>query len=192
MQSIPSVVFRAKDAAGQDLIDVQMWIDGQPAGAVGVVARQVDPGRHVFRFRTTDRGETESAFVLREGESDRVESIVFGPAATSGSSPVPIETASSAAASTPSAGPGVVVVGASSLRTAGWIVGAVGVVALTASGALALVAKSKYDGAPGCSDAVCTDLTGWATRNPARADGDVATVVAPAGAAVVAVGPLNS
>ena len=187
--SIPSVVFRVKDAAGQDLMDVQMWIDGQPAGAVGVVARQVDPGRHVFRFRTTDRGETESAFVLREGESDRVESIVFGPAATSGSSPVPIETASSAAASTPSAGPGVARgSSASSLRTAGWIVGAVGVVALTASGALALVAKSKYDGAPGCSDAVCTDPTGWATRNTARADGDVATVVALAGAAVVAVG----
>lgn len=187
--SIPSIVFRVKDAAGQDLMDVQMWIDGQPAGAVGVVARQVDPGRHVFRFRSADRGETESAFVLREGESDRVESIVLGPGATPGA-PVPISTASGAAASTPSAGPEGVARGssASSLRTAGSIVGAVGVVALTASGALALVAKSKYDGAKGCSGAVCTDPNGFDTRNTARSEGDAATVVALAGAAAAAVG----
>jgi hypothetical protein len=187
--SIPSIVFRVKDAAGQDLMDVQMWIDGQPAGAVGVVARQVDPGRHVFRFRAADRSETESAFVLREGESDRVESIVLGPGTTSGS-PVQSETARSAAGSTPSAGPDGVARGssASSLRTAGWIVGAVGVAALGASGALALVAKSKYDGAEGCSGAVCTAPTGFETRNTAREEGDAATVVALAGAAALTVG----
>jgi hypothetical protein len=70
-------------------------------------------------------------------------------------------------------------------RIAGWVVGGAGVVALGVGGVLALTAKSSYDGATGCSASACTDPSGFETRNSARTQGNVATVVLIAGAAAV-------
>jgi hypothetical protein len=205
--AIPSVVLDVKDAAGQDLLDAQLSIDGQGAGAVGVTARQLDPGRHVFRVEVPGRPAVEKAIVLREGDRDRHESVLVGtspPAASAGageavsggaSSP---ETATGSAPASPpaperdgrdapspasSSGDG----GASGLRTAGWIVGGAGVVGLAVGGTIALLAKSSYDGAAGCEGTVC-DAAGLRTRNSARSKGDVATVVFVAGATTLAVG----
>jgi hypothetical protein len=53
------------------------------------------------------------------------------------------------------------------------------------AGALALSAKSSYDGAPGCNATACTDESGFEARNSAHAQGNVATVVFIVGAAAV-------
>ena len=204
--AIPSIVFDVKDASGQDLLDVEVSIDGQAPAALGVVARQVDPGPHVFRFETAGRPAVEKGVVLREGEKERRESIVMGQAAPPAVAPAsPAAAPAAAPAPAPAAAPGAVVASdprgapagdgaevharsSNGLRLAGWIAGGTGIVAMAASGALALVAKSSYEGAEGCNGTVCTTEGGYETRKSARTTGDVATVVLVAGAAATAVG----
>jgi len=70
-------------------------------------------------------------------------------------------------------------------RIAGWIVGGAGVAAMGVASALALSAKSSYEGAPGCNATACTDESGFEARNSAHAQGNVATVVFIVGAAAV-------
>jgi hypothetical protein len=195
--AIPSIVWDVRDAAGQDLIDAQLWIDGQPAGTVGVAARQLDPGRHVFRFEATGRREAERTIVLREGDRDHRESVVLGgpaspaaPVASAPDAPPPIRTPEAATARSEPVENGAAPSGGSggdSLRTAGWLVGGAGVVTMVVGGALGLVAKSSYDGASGCTGTTCNQ-GGFDARSSARTMGDVATVVFVAGAATTAVG----
>ena len=78
--------------------------------------------------------------------------------------------------------------GGSGLRTAGWVVGGAGIVAMVVGGTLGLVARSRYDEPQDCSDRVCNSQSSVDTRNGARSTGDVATVVFVAGAAATAVG----
>jgi hypothetical protein len=192
--AIPSVVLDVKDAAGQDLLDAQLSIDGQPAGPVGVTARQLDPGRHVFRVEAPGRPAVEKAIVLREGERDRHETVLIGtsPAASPITGADATPAASGASAASPLASPtdareAPTSSGASGLRTAGWVVGGAGIVALAVGGTLALLAKSSYDDATGCTGTVC-GADGLQTRNAARDKGDVATIVVVAGATATAVG----
>jgi hypothetical protein len=191
--AIPSVVFDVRDANGADLTDVTIAVDGQPAEAAGFTARPVNPGRHLFRFEAPGRQAVEEALVLREGEKDRRESAVMGAADAAGASPsTPGSPGSpSSPGSAGSTGRAVAEVAsrpASGLRTAGWIVGGTGIVAMAAGATIALVARSSYESAPGCSGSVCTTQPGLDARNSARATGDVATVVFVAGAAATAVG----
>jgi hypothetical protein len=194
--AIPSVVFDVRDATGADLTDVTIAIDGQPAEAAGFTARPVNPGRRVFHFEAPGRRTVEKALVLREGEKDRRESAVMGPAEVAGTSASTPESPGSAGSpgSPVSAGTTTPAVAearphpTSGLRTAGWVVGGTGIVAMVAGGTIALVARSSYENAPGCSGTVCATQPGLDARNSARATGDVATVVFVAGAAATAVG----
>lgn len=191
--AIPSVVFDVRDANGADLTDVTIAIDGQTPEAAGFTARPVNPGRHLFRFEAPGHQAVEKTLVLREGEKDRRESAVMGPAEIAGASTsTPESTSSPGPAGIPGAtGPAVAEAArppASGLRTAGWVVGGTGIVAMAAGGTIALVARSSYENAPGCSGSVCATQTGLDARNSARATGDVATVVFVAGAAATAVG----
>jgi hypothetical protein len=188
--AIPSVVFDVRDANGTDLTDVTIAIDGQAPEAAGFTARPVNPGRHLFRFEAPGHRAVEKTLVLREGEKDRRESAVMGPAEVAGAS------ASTPESPGPVASPGATgpVVAeaaprpANGLRTAGWVVGGTGIVAMAAGGTIALLARSSYENAPGCSGSVCATQTGLDARNSARATGDVATVVFVAGAAATALG----
>jgi hypothetical protein len=185
--SIPSVVFVVRDTNGADLTDVTIAIDGQSAEPAGFTARPVNPGRHLFRFEAPGRRAVEKTLVLREGEKDRRESAVLGPAEAAGASPSTPESPASPVSTGPAAADSTARP-ASGLRTAGWIVGGTGIVAMVAGGTIALVARSSYESAPGCSGSVCTTQPGLDARNSARATGDVATVVFVAGAAATAVG----
>jgi hypothetical protein len=159
--AIPSIVFDVKDAAGRDLSDVKLWVDGQAAGAVAVTSLALDPGTHVFRFEAPGEPALERTIVLREGEKEKREAIVIGQADRS---------------STSNSG--------NRQRLVGWIVGGTGAVALGVAGVLGLVAKSSYEGASGCSGTICTDPNGLTTSNSARNLGNAATVVLIAGGAV--------
>src|SRR6202035_3962646 len=63
-----------------------------------------------------------------------------------------------------------------------------GVVAVATGGVLALVAKSSYDSAAGCSGTTCADQGGIDKSNSARNLGNVATVLLIAGGVVAATG----
>jgi hypothetical protein len=191
--SIPSVVFEVKDQAGRDRMDVSLSIDGQAAGIAGVTALPVDPGQHTFRFEAKGQAPVERVLVLRQGEREKREAIVLGPAVAASTKDDSTTAAAGAPASQsmPSSsgedhttGPNT----GSTQRLVGWIVGGGGVVALGVGGVIALVAKSSYDAASGCAARTCSTPAGVATTNSARSLGDAATVLLIAGGAVAAGG----
>jgi hypothetical protein len=76
----PTIVFDAKDGAGNDLSDVRVSMDGKPlVGRLDGTAVAVDPGPHAFTFEVTGQPIVTRGFVLKEGEKLRRERIVIGP-----------------------------------------------------------------------------------------------------------------
>jgi len=76
----PTIVFDAKDGAGNDLSDVRVSMDGKPfVGKLDGTALAVDPGPHAFTFEVTGQPIVTRGFVLKEGEKLRRERIVIGP-----------------------------------------------------------------------------------------------------------------
>ncbi len=88
----PSVVFEAKDRAGNDLVQVTVSADGKPLGdRLDGTAIPLDPGPHVFRFEASGFPASEKTVVLAEAEKDRHVRIELGaPAdARAASKPAP-------------------------------------------------------------------------------------------------------
>jgi hypothetical protein len=80
--SIPTLVFEAKDAGGNDLTAVKVTMDGAVlAERLEGTAISLDPGEHAFTFEVAGQPPVQKSFVLREGEKDRRERIVFGETA---------------------------------------------------------------------------------------------------------------
>jgi hypothetical protein len=75
---LPSVVLGAQDAAGRDVVDVEVTLDGAPLGA-GLSGRALplDPGPHRFVFTRPGAPPLEQTVVLREGERRRLVSARF-------------------------------------------------------------------------------------------------------------------
>ncbi|HEX8795889.1 MAG TPA: hypothetical protein VF765_33300 [Polyangiaceae bacterium] len=145
LAAIPTVTFAAHDAAGRDLLDVGISIDG-----TRVVDRldghevQVDPGVHVVRFESAALGSAEQQLVVHASEKNRVVTATLGaplaPAPTSAVAPAPEQTPVTS-------------------RPIPWLVPAlagVGVVSLVAAALLYFPVVSRVDDmrgscAPGCS-----------------------------------------
>src|SRR5579863_741315 len=54
--AIPTIIFEAKDAAGNDMTAVRVTMDGQPiADRLEGSAISIDPGTHTFRFEAAGR-----------------------------------------------------------------------------------------------------------------------------------------
>jgi hypothetical protein len=82
LSSLPSVVIGARDANGQDIVAVKVFIDEV------LVAEQLDgkpvpldPGVHRFRFEQPNGLAHETQVLLREGEKNRVLTVNFPAAA---------------------------------------------------------------------------------------------------------------
>ena len=88
--SIPSVVFTAHDAAGADVVDVTVSMDGATvAKTLDGHAIDVNPGTHLFTFRRADGTTVDQRVVVLEGKKDQVVSATF--AAPSPSPPQPAQ-----------------------------------------------------------------------------------------------------
>lgn len=88
----PSVVFGAKDPAGNDRVDVTVSADGVPlASTLDGKPVQVDPGEHVFRFETQGFPAVERTLLVRAGEKSRLVVAQFGD--THPAAPAPQSTA---------------------------------------------------------------------------------------------------
>ncbi len=71
--TIPTLVVGARDASGNDLVDVRVLADGAPlAERVDGLARPLDPGPHRLRFERDAAPAATIDIVLRAGESAHV------------------------------------------------------------------------------------------------------------------------
>lgn len=188
-RAIPAVVFDIKDAAGRDLLGVQVSIDGNAPAAAGVTAVPLDPGPHTFRFEYAGL-LVDRSLVLREGERDRRVSVVIGnPVPTAATAPPAQESKAAPVEAPAPQGDQVSATGSGDTqRLAGWITGGAGVAAMGVGIVVGLVAKSSYDGAPGCSGTTCTSSTGFNTSNSAIGTGNAATAIFVVGAVATTAG----
>jgi hypothetical protein len=82
-KAMPSVVFVARDAAGNDMSAVVVTMDGLPfADSLDGTALQVDPGEHKFAFEGAGLPPTEKVVVVREGDKGRHVNVVLGAASS--------------------------------------------------------------------------------------------------------------
>jgi hypothetical protein len=170
--AIPTVVFEAKDAAGNDLIDVTVRADERVlADHLDGRGLAVDPGQHVFQFETTGRPPMRKRFVIHEGEKDRRERVVFSDVTTPGPS------ASILAESRPSPAEPGAHESIGTRRILALVAAGVGVVSLGIGIGYGIYSISKHDQAQkGCQTTYCTDQSETALWHQAVSAGNVSTV----------------
>jgi hypothetical protein len=141
---IPSVVFEASDAAGADLTDVSVTVDGlQVTERLDGRALELDPGERKIQFETRDGKTVEFRVLIKQGDKNRRVTARFVPELARGES----EPASSdRALPEERAGP----------PAGAWILTGLGVAALGSFAFFALSGKSKQEDlesrcAPSCS-----------------------------------------
>lgn len=124
-RATPTIVFAAKDAAGKDLTEVSVSVDGEKiVDELDGKAISIDPGKHSVRFETEGLPAHEETVVVREGEKARVVLVTIkDKAKPAAKKPKP----------KPSKGP----------STATWVVGGVGAAALAGAGVIGFVALQK-------------------------------------------------
>jgi len=88
----PTVVVSAKDGKGNDLVEVQVQVDGAPlVSRLDGKPMAVDPGEHVFHSETPGFAPVDERVVVHAGEKSRVLTVQFTernpPAAFVGPSP---------------------------------------------------------------------------------------------------------
>jgi hypothetical protein len=90
-RAIPTLTFRARDAAGHDIVDARVIVDDALVKPrIDGQSVEVDPGPHVVRFETGGATPVVERVVLLEGEKDRVASVTFqAPVAAPAPPPAP-------------------------------------------------------------------------------------------------------
>jgi hypothetical protein len=77
-ERLPRIVIRATDPAGQDVSDVRVSIDGEPAQERLDGRRlEIDPGQHLLRFERAGAPPVDKQLVVREGEKNRFVDVVL-------------------------------------------------------------------------------------------------------------------
>lgn len=190
----PTIVFTARDVSGADVGAVTVTVDGKPlASTLDGTAIAVDPGQHVFTFTAAGRPPVTRTLILAEGDKDRREVVDLGGGAEAvPATPPPAATAAPAVPAQATA-PGSE--GGHAMRTAGFVVGGVGIAAIavgTYFGVTALSQKSDADGACGGHGAVCPTAAQTSAAQSklqdARTSGWISTAAIGVGVAAVAVG----
>lgn len=162
--SMPTLVFEAKDPAGNDLSGVRVMMDDHPlVERLEGTALSIDPGEHKFSFETKDYPKVWKQLVIREGEKDRRERVTFGAGAAPAA---PALAASNVAAAEPPHpnGADTGTDSGTTQRIMGWSATGLGAVGL-ALGAVFLVQKNaKNDEA----DRICPTGVGCGAGDNAR------------------------
>ncbi len=151
---LPSVVLVAKDERGNDLVDVNVTIDGVTvATRLNGRALDVDPGFHTFVFERANGARAETTAVAKERDKGLLVSVTLkSPASAPGVTPLLRDGSSPDKAPLVTLSPKEDTTG-NGLRTAGLVVGALGLVGLslgTVMGIEALSTKAAH-----CSGDLC-------------------------------------
>ena len=81
-QAQPSIVIVARDGAGRDVADVDVFLDDAPlTSRLDGRAVAVDPGPHTLRLHTAAGATAAQSILVHEGEKDRVLKFTLAPAA---------------------------------------------------------------------------------------------------------------
>jgi hypothetical protein len=76
----PTVIIGLRDAAGHDIIDSRVFIDGVLAlSKLDGSPLRLDPGPHVFRFEATGFLPVEQSILARQAETNRVITAILNP-----------------------------------------------------------------------------------------------------------------
>jgi hypothetical protein len=151
--ALPSVVVGARDAQGQDIVNVRVTLDGKPfTDKVDGKAIAVNPGVHTFHYEMDGAPPVEERVVIREGEKNRELVVTFKtPVPTVAPPQVPAKVPGSAEPLPPPAashGPPVLT----------YVFGGLAVVAAGGYAYFGIKGKNDVDGlrsscAPSCSEA---------------------------------------
>jgi len=77
--AIPTAIFQAKDAVGNDVIAVKVTMDGEPlAERLEGTPISLDPGPHSFTFEMAGQAPVTKTMVIQESQKNRRETIVLG------------------------------------------------------------------------------------------------------------------
>jgi hypothetical protein len=202
---MPTIVFQARDAAGKDLSDVQVTMDGQPfADRLEGTALPVDPGEHTFVFATAESSASSReasgqvsnpasrplsrTLVIVEGNKDRRVIVFFDapPPEAPVAPAVPVRPVPLAAAPTAPPEPGH---GLGTQRAVALVVAGVGVAGVAAGAALGVVTiGKKHDAMNECPQDPCLTQHGSDLWSSATTSGNVATALLAVGGAALATG----
>ncbi len=156
---LPSLVIRVRDPDGNDVGEVELWLDDaeQPLTLDGS-ALVLDPGTRTFRFNRAGFEEQVLEIVVREGEQGRVVDVVLAPLSGSEDQDV--------AAPAPEERDEV----GGSVPASAWVLGGLGVVALGSYAYFGVQAKSERDDLdsckPGCAQSdVDSAKSKWIASN---------------------------
>ncbi|HEY3595706.1 MAG TPA: hypothetical protein VGL13_17590 [Polyangiaceae bacterium] len=173
--AIPTVVFEAKDASGNDLSAVKVTMDREVlTERLDGMAIPVDPGAHTFTLEAPGFPAVQRRFIIRERQRDRLERITFdaGATATSAVTPAVMATVpaprSAASDEEPSRSAATKVF---AILTAG--VGVAGVAVGTVFG---FQARSKRDEASVACPNVCANSQGVDQWHDAKTAGNISTI----------------
>jgi hypothetical protein len=170
--AIPRIVFRAKDASGDDLTAVKVSMDGEAlTDHLDGVALAVDPGAHRFTFRAAGQPTLEKTFVIGESQRDRVELIEFSTIPT----PYPPGLGPEAVPSG-SAGPKAKDQGMGASTVLAIVAAGIGAAGLGAGAVLGLETMSKRDSAEKVCPNACADQNGVNAWKDAQTWGDYSTI----------------
>jgi hypothetical protein len=88
--SLPTVIFGARDSAGNDLLAVRLRVDGAPvAESMDGKAVPVDPGPHALHFEHEGNAPIDQSVVIREAEKNRSVIVTFPPPGNGGATAAP-------------------------------------------------------------------------------------------------------
>lgn len=193
--AIPTILFEAKDATGNDLSAVKVTMDGVPiAERLEGVPLSIDPGPHIFVFEAAGHLAVTRRFVLRESEKDRRERIVFGAARAAGATPqnTAVSGEPTATMQAPFFSPTAESTkeGLGTQKVLGVTAGGVGVAALAVGSAFGLAAISKKDRAQEECPNLCATQSQVDDWRDAKTAGNVATALFVAGGVALAGGAI--
>jgi hypothetical protein len=192
----PTIVFVARDAAGNDVSAVKVTVDGAPlTDRLDGSELRVDPGEHVFTFTVAGQAPFMKKLVLVVGDKDRREPITVLTASSAPAPPppappearpvAPSTTAAPTIATSPSAG------GMGTQKILGLTAGGLGVAGVALGsvfGVLASAASSQQKSDCPSATSCPSHGTALSEHSTMTTDGAVSTVAFAAGAVLLATG----
>jgi hypothetical protein len=182
--AMPTIVFEARDASGNDLSAVKVTMDGEVlAERLEGTALSIDPGEHTFVFESNQTQATRQ-LVVAEAEKDRRVLVVFPPPPNPPPPPPPArggEHLPPTGQDTPPAhDPGA-------QRVAGVVVAGLGIASLGVGTAFGVAALSKRTTAQSACPDRCPTQTGVDDWNDAASTGNVSTALLLVGGGALAI-----
>jgi hypothetical protein len=170
----PTIIFEARDGAGNDLSAVKVTVDGLPvAERLAGSPLPIDPGEHAFTFEAAGQPTLHKKLVIRESEKDRRERITLGvtdtglpQAAAPPAIQPPVATPSPRTSS-----------GRRTQKLLGIVAAGVGVAGLGVGGVFGLIAISrKNDAQSACPGSQCANQDGSNKWSNAASAGTISTI----------------